>query len=541
MLSLCPTVSNQDNLSVLYGEDLSKFVVYGDLNCPFCFALHERFSAWDLLTRIEWRLIVHAPELSEAAFSLEDESLLANEVFAIHHRAPDVSVSLPKRRPGSSLATRLVMAISQYASDKAPELRLALYRALWQDGLDLSQPDVLETSLRKAGLAKFLEADTKAEANNGNPRERWEFWKLLGPEPKELILWQNRWETEESFDRRIPLIENTQTNALLLGLPSEEALYQFFLSRREHFVNDDVCVFQPRPVIMVFGWMEHLWSLVQIARESCEILHFSDFEAYQQMMIENEDIDFLFIEHEFVDDDILKSLTTLARSRGLSWVLASRTASEEVELRALNHGAERYMALDSSSSLHRARIDKLVSDRRRLVSMERDARVDGMTQIANRREFQFRLEQVWQRVLDRQDGSISLLLIDLDHFKLYNDHYGHLAGDACLKRAASVFKSNLKRSSDLVARYGGEEFAVLVLDVSQDQAMEIAERLRGALLEDAIDHQASPVNDCVTASIGVARIEYGARTSVGDLIKLADDGLYAAKGSGRNQVQVPPV
>ena len=131
-------MSNRDNLSVLHEEDLGKFVVYGDLNCPFCFALHERFNSWDLLSRVEWRLIVHAPELSEAAFSLEDESLLANEVFAIHHRAPDVEVSLPKRRPGSSLATRLVMAISQYASDKAPELRLALYRALWQNGLDLA-------------------------------------------------------------------------------------------------------------------------------------------------------------------------------------------------------------------------------------------------------------------------------------------------------------------------------------------------------------------------------------------------------------------
>ena len=177
-------MSNRDNLSVLHEEDLGKFVVYGDLNCPFCFALHERFNSWDLLSRVEWRLIVHAPELSEAAFSLEDESLLANEVFAIHHRAPDVEVSLPKRRPGSSLATRLVMAISQYASDKAPELRLALYRALWQNGLDLSQPNVLETSLREAGLGKFLDLDSKAETSNGNPMERWEFWKLLGPEPK---------------------------------------------------------------------------------------------------------------------------------------------------------------------------------------------------------------------------------------------------------------------------------------------------------------------------------------------------------------------
>ena len=74
-----------------------------------------------------------------------------------------------------------------------------------------------------------------------------------------------------------------------------------------------------------------------------------------------------------------------------------------------------------------------------------------------------------------------------------------------------------------------------------EQALEIAERLRAALLEDAIEHRASPVNDFVTASIGVARIDYGASSSVGDLIKLADDGLYAAKGNGRNQVQVPPV
>ena len=78
MLSLCLAVSNRDNLSVLHEEDLGKFVVYGDLNCPFCFALHERFNSWDLLSRVEWRLIVHAPELSEATFSLEDESLLAN-------------------------------------------------------------------------------------------------------------------------------------------------------------------------------------------------------------------------------------------------------------------------------------------------------------------------------------------------------------------------------------------------------------------------------------------------------------------------------
>ncbi len=90
-----------------------------------------------------------------------------------------------------------------------------------------------------------------------------------------------------------------------------------------------------------------------------------------------------------------------------------------------------------------------------------------------------------------------------------------------------------------MARYGGEEFAVLLLDVSHEQAIQIAERLRSALVEEGIEHRDSPVNEFVTASIGVARIDYGAQKSVGDLIKWADDALYAAKGSGRNRVQAP--
>ncbi|MDE0977205.1 MAG: DsbA family protein, partial [Arenicellales bacterium] len=97
-----PSVQNsiQDLQAMAAGE----FIAYGDLNCPFCFALHERLLAWNLLDRIEWRLIVHAPELSSSMFSMEDQSLLANEVFSIHHRAPDVSVNLPPTRPGSEPA-----------------------------------------------------------------------------------------------------------------------------------------------------------------------------------------------------------------------------------------------------------------------------------------------------------------------------------------------------------------------------------------------------------------------------------------------------
>ena len=161
--------------------------------------------------------------------------------------------------------------------------------------------------------------------------------------------------------------------------------------------------------------------------------------------------------------------------------------------------------------------------------------IDQMTGLFNRATFLLRLEQA------RAAAPGVCLLIDVDHFKQYNDHYGHLAGDACLKRVASVFKSNLKRSSDLVARYGGEEFAVLLLDVSIDQATQVADRLRGALMDDAIEHQASPVNEFVTASIGVAQIDYGSQKTISDLIKWADDALYVAKGSGRNRIQATPL
>ncbi|MEE3286773.1 MAG: diguanylate cyclase [Pseudomonadota bacterium] len=524
-------------LSQIHAEELDKFVVYGDLNCPFCFALHERFAAWELLDKIEWRLIVHAPELSDTFFSLEDESLLANEVFAIHHRAPDVSVSLPRTRPESSLATRLVMAIDKYDRKQVADLRLELYRALWQEGLNLGDPAVLETILAKVGLGNYVDSSVRQKEDGSlEALPLLEFWRWLGPEPQDSIEWQERWETDVNFDRRIPIIENRSNNALLRGLPTEEALYQYLVGRRAHFVNDDVCVFQPRPITIVFGWMDHLWPLVKILRETCEVLHYSELASCRQMLVDNEEIDFLIIEDEFIDDDGLSEFAELLKTRGVSWVLAAQQPTEEAELRSLRNGAVEHMSVDSSEVLHRARIAKLVADRRRITSMERDARFDGMTQVANRREFQYRIEQEWQRIAERGSGSLSLLMIDLDYFKPYNDTYGHLAGDICLKKAASVLKSKVKRSSDLVARYGGEEFAVLLPETVLEQAIQVAERLRQALIEEELEHKASPFHDFVTASIGVATVEPGVQGSVGDLIKAADDNLYSAKSGGRNQV-----
>jgi len=164
------------------------------------------------------------------------------------------------------------------------------------------------------------------------------------------------------------------------------------------------------------------------------------------------------------------------------------------------------------------------------------ARIDGLTQIANRRRFDETLLQEWGRHL-RLQQPLSLLICDVDHFKLYNDGYGHQAGDECLKSVAKTI-SQCFRTGDLVARYGGEEFAVVLPHTNGARATQVAERVRAAVAAAAIPHASSPVCDRVTLSIGVAcrtpqpTDAADARNLVGD----ADRNLYLAKHRGRNRV-----
>lgn len=163
------------------------------------------------------------------------------------------------------------------------------------------------------------------------------------------------------------------------------------------------------------------------------------------------------------------------------------------------------------------------------------ARIDGLTQIANRRRFDEYLSMEWGRHL-RFREALSLLLCDVDHFKLYNDTYGHQAGDECLKAVAAVI-SQCCRAGSLVARYGGEEFAIVLPHTDRQGARIVAARMRAALAEANIPHEASPVCSQVTLSIGIGckipllQDAPDARA----LIEEADRNLYLAKHEGRNQ------
>ena len=167
--------------------------------------------------------------------------------------------------------------------------------------------------------------------------------------------------------------------------------------------------------------------------------------------------------------------------------------------------------------------------------LSRMVQIDGLTGVANRRAFDQTLEAEWLRAA-RQSHGLSLLMIDVDYFKRYNDGYGHQMGDECLKHVARLLKSAVVRPSDFVARYGGEEFAIVLPETEADGAREVAERVRLYVERAAIPHAYAEHSDHVTVSIGTATLQslHGVPSSV--LVAAADQALYKAKEAGRNRV-----
>ena len=172
-------------------------------------------------------------------------------------------------------------------------------------------------------------------------------------------------------------------------------------------------------------------------------------------------------------------------------------------------------------------------------ALEERVRLDPMTQVANRLALGEAMQREWEQARLR-GMPLALLMIDVDFFKAYNDHYGHIAGDRCLQRVAQALASAVQRAGELAARYGGEEFAVLLPDSDELRAVAVAHRLREAVRELALEHQASPCGAQVTISVGVACVRPAdgqplehAQTT---LFQQADEALYRAKQAGRDRV-----
>ena len=203
-------------------------------------------------------------------------------------------------------------------------------------------------------------------------------------------------------------------------------------------------------------------------------------------------------------------------------LLLDRLASEKSDLEII---------IDTTTD-HSDTIEALLYDR--ALSLTREATIDGLTQIANRRAFDQRLEKEWQR-LARENLPMSLLLCDVDFFKRYNDRYGHPAGDDCLRAVAKAIESCIRRPADLAARYGGEEFAVILPNTEQNGAIFVANKISEAIAALEIAHDASYVKDRVSLSIGISTTQPKRKSESRKLIEFADRALYLAKSEGRDR------
>jgi two-component system chemotaxis family response regulator WspR len=169
--------------------------------------------------------------------------------------------------------------------------------------------------------------------------------------------------------------------------------------------------------------------------------------------------------------------------------------------------------------------------------LEKLSSLDGLTGISNRRRFDEVLDQEWRRAM-RKGAILSLIILDIDFFKLYNDHYGHQGGDECLKKVAKALEGSLHRSTDMVARYGGEEFVAILPEIDAAGAMTVAETMRTRIQDQQIAHAKSKVSEFVSISIGVASMVPNAEIPAGSLVAAADLALYKAKEEGRNRVKL---
>jgi diguanylate cyclase (GGDEF)-like protein/PAS domain S-box-containing protein len=185
-------------------------------------------------------------------------------------------------------------------------------------------------------------------------------------------------------------------------------------------------------------------------------------------------------------------------------------------------------------------ISRDITEHKRLETrLETLAIEDSLTGLANRRRFDERLKEEWARAY-RDRSSLALLMIDVDHFKAYNDEYGHPAGDACLRLVAKIIAAETQRAGDLAARYGGEEFAMLLPNTDAVGCAQVGERIRKAIHDAGLVHDSNQAAGCVTASVGGATCRPALERTAGvsSLVEAADRALYAAKDAGRNRLMM---
>lgn len=231
--------------------------------------------------------------------------------------------------------------------------------------------------------------------------------------------------------------------------------------------------------------------------------------------------------------EVCKELKADSSTQNIPVIFITAMDEEKDETRGLALGAVDYITKPFSLPIVIARLKTHLELKHHRDILENLSSIDGLTGLPNRRRLDEVLHLEWKRAV-RKSIPISLVMVDIDHFKLYNDNLGHLAGDDCLKQVAHILSASTQRPTDFSSRFGGEEFLLILPDTDLEGALYIAESFRKKLKNAKIPHQFSPISDLVTCSMGVATTTPLVQDNPESLIQAADQTLYQSKDRGRN-------
>ncbi|MFT4978216.1 MAG: diguanylate cyclase (GGDEF)-like protein [Myxococcota bacterium] len=497
----------------------ARLIVYADFNCPYCFALSERLLEMGEADRVVWRSIEHMPTTTSAQRTMEVQSLLSAEVSALRRRIPSLDVSTPAFRASSGPANHLLQALSGATPEALLRLRVGIYRAYWQDGLDIEDEDVLHELVGQSGVVAAMAG--------------------LEVVTRQLQAWQDEWEVSR-YHQRIPVLLESGADCYILGLPAYTVV-QDFLQGREIDPSAQgalTCRKQDRQEILIIGEDAEVLCDTTELESLCLIHRCADFAGVLDRVAKISPDVVVLIARRHRQDALRLSvrIRSVPALRELAIIVLISPGEPDAELVAFDAGATDVVQSLSNAKICQVRLGLHLRARRRACLLESMARRDYLTGLPNRQEAERLIEHAWSQ--GRYREPLSVVLLDIDYFKQYNDTYGHPQGDDCLRQVSTALFSVAERLGGIAARWGGEEFLVTFPQMSSADAWSAAESMRTAIASLGLPHSGSLVAKHVTVSLGVATAIPCSTLSPGELIGHSDDALYEAKSTGRNRTCV---
>lgn len=493
----------------------NKVTVYADLNCPYCYALNERLVYLNAVQAVIWKPIEHAPDLHAHSFTKKDQQELVSEVDDVKAKAADVTLRLPNTRPNSRKANELLATIIRAHPDKEVNFRTAAFRALWQRGEDFSNPEILEQLLASCGLPNL---------------------QVISSAKEDLSEWHCAWELGQ-FARKIPSLESN-IGYKILGFPPVEQLKTFLLDGKTQITSfkDAACIASARYLIAVISDQQSDWQKPKLLEAISRCNLYASVNELINSLSESSKLDLIVLNS--IKQNPLATIRQLKNSTMTQYipiVLLLSEVSEEIQIDAYRAGVAEVVSSSVNEEILGHRIVRLLHSKRHTDKLYELAHIDALTGLSNRREFDESINREWKRKM-REEDSLSILMIDVDGFKAYNDTYGHSKGDEVLRRLAEVINSCVNRPTDLTARFGGDEFVLILPGTDTEGAKLVAELIRTQIAVHDIKNISSPVRPYVTVSIGLAEVNNTTKMSMEEFIAAADRALYKAKEKGRDQI-----